>query len=141
MILKIKSNDEWIDIPAIVGPAGPQGEPGPQGLPGVPGEKGEPGERGLQGFPGKDGKDGVGITHTWNDTILVITSADGTSAVDLRGPQGIQGPQGLRGETGPAGPQGERGIPGATYTITPEDYNEIAYIVLDSLENAEEVRY
>lgn len=58
---------------------------GPQGIQGVPGETGPAGQPGLDG---KDGKDGVSITHTWNGTSLSITSASGTSEMDLRGPAG-----------------------------------------------------
>ena len=38
--------------------------------------------------PGPAGKDGVSITHTWNGTSLSITSASGTSEVDLKGNEG-----------------------------------------------------
>ena len=55
---------------------------GPQGIQGVPGETGPAGQ------PGQNGKDGVSITHTWNGTSLSITSASGTSEMDLRGPAG-----------------------------------------------------
>ena len=55
---------------------------GPQGIQGVPGETGPAGE------PGQSGKDGVSVSHTWNGTSLSITSASGTSEMDLRGPAG-----------------------------------------------------
>lgn len=70
------------------------------------------------------GKDGVSVTHKWDGTVLTITSASGTSSVDLRGEKGvmgdrgepgIQGPKGdpgERGEKGDRGEQGERGEPG-----------------------------
>ena len=35
-----------------------------------------------------DGKDGVSATHTWNGTVLTITSASGTSSADLKGEKG-----------------------------------------------------
>ena len=54
-----------------------------------------------------DGKDGVSATHCWNGTELTITSASGTSSVDLKGEKGDQGDQGPKGDQGP---QGEPGI-------------------------------
>lgn len=36
-----------------------------------------------------DGKDGISATHSWNDTTLTITSASGTSSVDLKGADGV----------------------------------------------------
>ena len=81
---------------------------GPQGIQGVPGETGPAGEPGQNGSNGLDGKDGVSITHTWNGTSLSITSASGTSQVDLRGP------------IGPAGQD---------YVLTQDDKTEIAGLV------------
>ena len=49
------------------------------------------------------------ITHSWNGTILTITSDSGTSSADLQGPQGIQGPRGEKGDKGDTGAQGPRG--------------------------------
>ena len=127
MILAVKDiNGNWVEIPAIVGP---QGEPGIQGVPGEPGRDGingrdgEPGERGPRGLPGKDGVDGISISHSWNGTTLVITSARGTSAVDLQGIPGEQGPK------------------GDSYIIREEDYEAIAAKVLSSLVDGEEVKY
>lgn len=37
---------------------------------------------------GGDGKDGVSVTHEWDGTTLVITSASGTSSADLKGEKG-----------------------------------------------------
>lgn len=60
----------------------------------VKGEKGDRGEQGLngtdgrQGVDGKPGKDGVSVTHSWTGTTLNITSASGTSSVDLKGDKG-----------------------------------------------------
>lgn len=54
-----------------------------------------------------DGKDGVSATHCWNGTELTITSASGTSSVNLKGEKGDQGEQGPKGDQGP---QGEPGI-------------------------------
>lgn len=69
----------------------------------------------LKGNDGDDGKNGVSVTHSWNNTILTITSASGTSSTDLKGDKGdigLTGPQGIKGEKGDIGPQGEQGIPG-----------------------------
>ena len=68
------------------------------------------------GLDGKDGKDGVSATHSWDGTVLTVTSASGTTSADLRGPQGetgTEGPQGPQGEAGPEGPQGPAGADGA----------------------------
>lgn len=34
---------------------------------------------------GADGEDGVSVTHSWNGTVLTVTSASGTSSADLKG--------------------------------------------------------
>lgn len=47
--------------------------------------------------PGVDGVDGVSCTHSWDGTILTVSSASGTSSADLRGEQGIQGESGRDG--------------------------------------------
>lgn len=36
----------------------------------------------------------MGISHSWNGTVLTITSDSGTSSADLKGEMGIRGPQG-----------------------------------------------
>ena len=38
-----------------------------------------------------------GITHSWNGTVLTVTSDSGTSSADLKGDTGIRGPQGSAG--------------------------------------------
>lgn len=40
----------------------------------------------------------MGISHSWNGTVLTITSDSGTSSADLKGDTGIRGPQGPAGE-------------------------------------------
>ena len=45
----------------------------------------------------------AGITHSWNGTVLTITSDSGTSSADLKGEKGdrgIRGAQGVRGLSG-----------------------------------------
>ena len=108
---------------------------GPKGEPGQKGDKGDAftyadftqaqlealkGQQGEPGRDGKDGKDGVSITHTWNGTSLSITSASGTSQVDLKGQKGDQG------QIGPQGPQGPAG---QDYVLTQDDKTEIAGLV------------
>lgn len=45
-------------------------------------------------FDGKDGQDGVSVTHSWNGTVLTVTSASGTSSADLKGDKGDTGADG-----------------------------------------------
>ena len=106
---------------------GQQGEPGVKGDKGdaftyadfteeqLEALKGQQGEPGRDGLDGKDGKDGVSVSHTWNGTILSITSASGTSEMDLQGPAGQD------------------------YVLTEDDKQEIANIVIGVLPTAEEV--
>lgn len=47
---------------------------------------------------GSDGKDGVPATHSWNDTILTVTSASGTSSADLKGNPGDDGYTPVKGK-------------------------------------------
>lgn len=97
-----------------VGPQGPKGETGNTGATGAQGPKGNTGETGPQGATGPAGADGISCTHSWNGSVLMVTSASGTSSADLRGPQGIQGVQGATGPQGETGPQGIQGETGAT---------------------------
>lgn len=41
-----------------------------------------------------DGTDGVSVTHSWSGTTLNVTSASGTSSVDLKGDKGDTGAEG-----------------------------------------------
>ncbi len=41
-----------------------------------------------------DGADGISATHSWNGTVLTVTSASGTSSADLKGEKGDVGPAG-----------------------------------------------
>ncbi len=66
---------------------------------------------------GPAGVDGVSCTHSWNGSVLTVTSASGTSSAVLRGPQGIQG---IQGETGPKGETGAQGIQGETGATGPQ---------------------
>ena len=83
-----------------IGPQGPQGEKGETGDTGPQGPKGDTGDTGPQGAAGPAGADGTPCTHSWNGSVLTVTSASGTSSADLVGPQGPTG------ATGPAGADG-----------------------------------
>lgn len=75
----------------------------------ITGEKGATGATGKTGSAGKDGEDGVSCTHSWNGTVLTVTSASGTSSADLKGE---------KGDTGVAGKDGAAGTNGTNATIT-----------------------
>lgn len=81
-------------------------------LNGPKGDKGDPGEPGADG---KDGVDGVSVTHSWEGTVLTITSASGTSSADLKGDKG------------------DPGQDGKDYALTEDDKAEIVQAVLDAL--------
>lgn len=76
------------------------------------GKDGIDGINGKNGIDGVNGKDGISVTHSWNGTVLTVTSASGTSSSDLKGDKGNTGPQGIQGPKGETGPQGEQGIQG-----------------------------
>lgn len=63
----------------------------------------------------KDGEDGVSVTHSWDGTVLTITSASGTSSADLKGEKGDTGAQGVQGIQGEKGDKGDTGDPGLTW--------------------------
>lgn len=50
---------------------------------------------------GARGADGVSATHSWDGTVLTITSASGTSSADLKGDKGDPGEKGESGVTAP----------------------------------------
>ena len=58
------------------------------------------GATGATGGDGKDGSDGVSATHSWNGSVLTITSASGTSSADLKGSPGKDGNDGAAGTDG-----------------------------------------
>ena len=86
-------------------------------LKGEKGDTGETGPQGEQGSSGADGKDGVSVTHSWNGTILTITSASGTSSADLKGEKGLKGDTGAQGPKGDTGAQGPKGDPGSGFKV------------------------
>ena len=93
----------------VQGPKGDKGDTGAQGPQGVQGPKGDKGDTGVQGPAGANG---VSVTHSWNGTTLTVTSASGTSSVDLKGEKGDTGEQGPAGADGAKGPKGDKGDPG-----------------------------
>lgn len=93
------------------GPQGPKGDTGEIGPQGPQGIQGEIGPQGPKGEKGDTGADGVSATHSWNGTVLTVTSASGTSSADLKGEKGEQG---IQGETGAQGPKGDKGDTGDT---------------------------
>jgi hypothetical protein len=68
---------------------------------------GAPGPAGPRGDAGPAGRDGAGCTHSWEGSVLTVTSASGTSSSDLRGPKGDAGATGPEGPAGVAGPKGD----------------------------------
>jgi hypothetical protein len=70
--------------------------------------RGADGQPGQSGSPGSNGSDGVSATHSWNGTVLTITSASGTSSADLKGAKGDKGDKGdsIKGDTGATGADG-----------------------------------
>lgn len=76
------------------GEKGDKGEKGDAGAKGEKGDTGPQGEHGIDGVDGTNGVDGVNgisVSHSWDGTVLNVTSASGTSGVDLRGPEGPAG--------------------------------------------------
>ena len=65
-----------------------KGDKGDKGEKGDKGDTGSQGEQGVQGVKGDKGADGVSVTHSWNGTVLTVTSASGTSSSDLKGVKG-----------------------------------------------------
>ena len=61
---------------------------------------------------GEKGDDGISVTHSWNGTNLIITSASGTSSANLKGDNGADGAKGDKGDTGAQGIQGIQGEQG-----------------------------
>lgn len=66
----------------------------------------------LNGPQGEKGEPGLSVTHSWEGTVLTVTSASGTSSADLKG---------------------EPGQVGKDYVLTEEDKAEIVQAVLDAL--------
>lgn len=105
------------------GDTGPQGLSGPKGDTGARGATGPQGIQGVKGdtgSTGKNGANGTSCTHSWNGTVLTVTSASGTTSADLKGPKGDTGPRGATGSQGATGPQGIQGLKGDTGATGPK---------------------
>ena len=89
---------------------------------------------------------GISASHQWSGTVLTITSAAGTSSMDLKGNPGDSGvyigsdtpgdedyiwfdPEAI--VTSPDDLKGPKGDPGDTYVLTEQDKNDIINMVLD----------
>ncbi len=89
--------------------------------------RGADGQPGQSGSPGSNGSDGVSATHSWNGTVLTITSASGTSSADLKGTKGDKGDKGDsikgdKGDKGDTGATGQRGTGLLAVTTAPSSY-------------------
>ena len=65
------------------GSQGPKGDTGAQGPQGDKGDTGEQGIQGPKGDTGEKGVDGISVTHSYNNGVLDITSASGSTSIDL----------------------------------------------------------
>lgn len=120
-ILRVKNeNGEWIDVPAIIGPAGPQGEAGPAGADGAQGPVGETGPQGIQGEMGPQGPQGPKGDTGEQGPIGPEGPKGADGLPGEQGPKGDQGERGEKGETGATGPKGEKGDQGETGPQGPE---------------------
>ena len=129
-----EEDNGWVSTGRIQGPQGDKGEKGDAGFsPTVKVQRIEfpegstnrtgatvfavSGENGGLAYDANiyDGIDGISAEHSWDGTVLTITSASGTSSADLKGEkgdaftyddfteeqiEGLRGPQGIQGETG-----------------------------------------
>jgi hypothetical protein len=86
-----ETDGKWIAVGNIQGPKGDRGE------------KGDPGEaftyadftpEQLAALKGEKGDNGISATHSWDGTVLTVTSASGTTSADLQGKQGAAGKDG-----------------------------------------------
>lgn len=95
---------------------------------GSPGQNGKPGQdgytpvKGVDYFDGVPGKDGISTTHSWNGTVLTITSASGTSSENLKGEKGDAGEQGIPGTPGSPGKSAYEYAKDAGYEGTEEEF-------------------
>lgn len=100
------------------------GNPGKDGTDGQDGYTPVKGKDYFDGKDGQDGSDGVSATHSWNGTVLTVTSASGTSSADLKGEKGdsIKGDKGDPGADG-VSPTVAVSKSGKTTTVTITDKN------------------
>lgn len=84
----VVSSHYAFDMSSLKGLKGDKGDKGDTGQKGADGRDGADGKDGKDGQDGADGADGTSVEHSWNGTVLTITSASGTSSADLQGPPG-----------------------------------------------------
>ena len=82
----------------------------------------------IAALTGAAGKDGVSATHSWNGTVLTVTSASGTSSADLQG------------KNGDSGKDGHTPVKGVDYW-TEADKAQMVNDVIAALPDASEVTY
>lgn len=75
----------------------------------------------VKGVDYFDGNDGVSVTHEWKGTVLEVTSASGTSSVDLKGEKGDRGTTGPQGEHGNSFYKSINNIYGANAEVLEKD--------------------
>lgn len=116
-----------------------------KGLDGVNGKDGLDGTNGVDGKDGSngiDGEDGVTFIPSLDEEGNLSWTNDkgleNPKSINIRGPQGEQGIQGIQGVQGEQGPKGDKG---ETYTVTENDYESIANVVLNKMTNAEGVKF
>ena len=104
----IITSDSGTSACDLKGAKGDIGVRGPQGVSGEAGKDGTltfvdftdeqreslKGDKGDKGDTGADGVDGISATHSWDGTVLTITSASGTSSADLKVEYGEKGDKG-----------------------------------------------
>lgn len=114
----IEAMQAVIDLQGPKGEQGIQGIQGPKGDQGIQGPKGDTGASGTNGFTWRPSIDSSGNLSWINNGSTTIPTA-----VNIRGPQGIQGLQGPKGDTGAQGiqgPQGPKGDTGSTGVQGPQ---------------------
>jgi lysophospholipase L1-like esterase len=74
---------------------------------------------GADGSPGSNGRDGTSATHSWNGTVLTVTSASGTSSADLKGEKGDRGDPGSNGTSVT--------VESVTESLTPNGVNTVTF--------------
>ena len=76
----------------------------------------------------------MSVTHSWNGTVLTVTSASGTDSVDLKGDKGDKGEKGDPGTPGADGADGFTPVRGTDYW-TESDKAEIKSYVDEAILN------
>ena len=146
-------------IQGPVGERGPQGEQGIQGIQGPIGPQGQAFtikktyatiQQMIADYDNMQVNDYVmisgNISQEDNAKLFTKTETEDPTyrwqyLADFSGATGIQGERGPQGEQGVQGPQGIQGPQGPTYTITQNDYEEIADIVMENFTALTQAEY